>query len=161
MIHRATVAESRTSRQKSTLASTLAARLLLRVRARVERALAALDARDREGPRQGDVMVLQRRGLFSLLEDDAGLLRSWLSRPSNGAAPAPFVEVIPPRQTIDRVCAGQGLTRASLDAPADEDGPARELSREELARAHQQFLESLAPRELRLFAARASTPKDR
>ena len=135
---------------------------MLRVRARVERALAALDAREREGPRQGDMMVLQRRGLFSLLEDDAGLLRAWLSRPSsNSAPPAPFVEVIPPRQTIDRVCSGHGLSR--VDAPAYEDGPAREraLSREELARAHQQFLESLAPRELRLFAAHASTPKHR
>ncbi len=111
---------------------------MLLLRARVERALAALDERDRDG----DLMALQRAALFSSLENDAWLLRSW---------------------NRSRALSARSLARpfvSSITSPfINEAAPEQVLSKEELARAHQQFLQSLPPRELTLFAARPSTPE--
>jgi hypothetical protein len=133
---------------------TLARRLLLVVRARVERALAALDARVSDGLYDGDLMALQRGAFCSALENDTRLFRSW-GRSASLRAP-PFVEVIPARQTIERTCAGASSSPAPLDASGGDDASAHEqlLSPADLARAHQQFLDSLPPYERALFVAR-------
>jgi hypothetical protein len=132
---------------------TLARRLLLVVRARVEKALAALDARGNDGMYDGDLMALQRGVPFSLFESDTRLFRSW-NRGTTLPAP-PFVEVIPLRQSIESTYAEQSASRAPLDASGWDEGSACEqaISRAQLARAHEQFLDSLPPRERALFAA--------
>jgi hypothetical protein len=124
------------------------------VRARVERALAALDARASDGLYDGDLMALQRGAFCSALENDTRLFRSW-GRGSSLRA-QPFVEVIPLRQTIERTYAGPGSSPARLDASGADEGSADEqlISPADLARAHQQFLDSLPPCERALFVAR-------